>query len=225
MNYWKEHFEKNAQNYPNLLKKQVDMTINKVEVDDLQVQLRVRSIIDKLKLNSSNVLLDLCCGNGLLTSFISEKVKFVYAVDFSSSLLKVARRINHKNNIKYIEGDVSKLDFKKFDVDKVAIYSCFQYLSMEQVSYIFLGLSTFSPILVYIGNIPDKSKFLDYYDTKEKLEFYHKSIEEGKPHIGNWYFKDDLASLAKKYKFGYKFLDINSQLNTSNYRFDLVLEK
>lgn len=225
MNYWKDHFNKNVQIYQNSLKKQVDMTLNKQELDDEQVKLRVESIIKNLELELSDTLLDLCCGNGILTRQISEKVGFIYAVDFSSELLNIAKKVNQKDNIKYQEGDVVTLNFKEFKVSKVLIYSCLQYLQEEQVSKLFYGLSTFQHILVYISNIPDRSKLLKYYDTKEKLEYYKKTLDEGKPHIGTWYLKNYLADLAKSNGFNYKFLTIDRRMNTSYYRFDLLLEK
>jgi len=225
MNYWKEHFNKNVQIYQNSLKKQVDMTLNKQELDDEQVKLRVESIIKNLELEPSDTLLDLCCGNGILTRQLSEKVRFIYAVDFSSELLNVAKKVNQKDNIKYEEGDVMALNFKEFKVSKVLIYSCLQYLQEEQVSKLFSGLSNFPHVLVYISNTPDKSKLLEYYDTKEKLEYYKKTLDEGKPHIGTWYLKNHLADLAKSNGFNYKFLTIDRRMNTSYYRFDLLLEK
>jgi len=84
------------------------MTIGGQEVDDRQVELRVDSIVKNLRLASQDVLLDLCCGNGLLTKKISKYVSHIYAIDFSEGLISIAKAKNNSDNITYIIGDITK---------------------------------------------------------------------------------------------------------------------
>ena len=225
MDYWKKHFNKNAEVYPMSFKKQVDMTQNQKEVDEEQVQIRIKSIIDHLKLSKEDVILDLCCGNGMLTKEISEKVKYVYAIDFSEGLINIAKKYNRKDNIKYISEDISLLNFQDFMVNKIVMYSCAQYFSYEGLSSLFSNLAKFEKVDCYVSNIPDKSKLWEYYDNAEKKEFYYNSLKEGNPHIGNWYYKYEIVELAKSNSFSIEVIDIDNKLNVSSYRFDALLHK
>ena len=98
MDYWKEHFDENAAKFENSLFKQVDMTVNGKEAGDIQVDLRVKGIMDNLSLKKSDILLDICCGNGMITSRLASYVSYIYAVDFSEGLINIANSTNKKEN-------------------------------------------------------------------------------------------------------------------------------
>ena len=65
---------------------------------------------------SDNVL-DVGCGNGSLTYDIARKAKGVTAIDLNEKNFEFARKNFNKENIKYISGDATKLDYKeRYDV-------------------------------------------------------------------------------------------------------------
>ena len=226
MDYWKEHFNENAAKYENSLFKQVDMTVNGKEADDIQLDLRVKCIIDNLSLKGSDILLDICCGNGMITSRLASYVSKIYAVDFSEGLINIANSTNKKENINYTTGNIISLDYSGFKgVNKICMPSCFQYLSIGDANIFMKNLSVLNGISVYISNIPDKEKIWNYYNTDEKKAFYFQREKEGKPHIGTWWNKEDIEKLAEGNGFQCKFLDIDKGLNTSYYRFDVLLNK
>ncbi len=226
MDYWKEHFNENAAKYENSLFKQVDMTVNGKEVDSIQVDLRVKSIINNLSLKSSDILLDICCGNGMITSMLASYVSQIYSVDFSEGLINIANSTNKKENINYAVGNIVTLDYSKFkNVTKVCMSSGFQYLSADEAEIFMKNLSVLNSVTLYISNIPDKEKIWNYYNTDEKKAFYFQREKEGKPHIGTWRNKEDIEKLAAGNGFQCKFLDIDKGLNTSYYRFDVLLNK
>lgn len=223
MNYWKKHFNENVNKYRESLKRQVDMTLNGKEVDDKQITLRLNSIEKNLSLNSSDKLLDLCCGNGMLTKLVSSKVKFINAIDFSAKLIETAKKYNYDSNIIYEIDDITKIDLRKYNVNKINIYSCIQYLSKDELNNLLFNLSFIKNSLIYISNIPDKLKLFDYYNTEQKKDFYETSLRENKPHIGNWYTKDEFIEIAFKNNLNCKIVDIDKRINTSYYRFDAIL--
>lgn len=226
MDYWKEHFNENAAKFENSLFKQVDMTVNGKEADDIQLDLRVKCIMDNLSLKSSDILLDICCGNGLITSKLASHVSYIYAVDFSEGLINIASSINKKQNINYTTGNIVSVNYFQFkNVNKICMPSCFQYLSMDDAKVFMKNLSVLDDISIYISNIPDKEKIWDYYDTDEKKAFYFQREKEGKPHMGTWWNKKDIEKLVSDNGFRCKFLDIDKGLNTSYYRFDVLLNK
>ena len=71
--------------------RQVERTVGGKPTNDLQIALDVRATCQALELNASDCLLDLCCGNGLVTFRLASVCQSVYAVDFSSDLIMVER--------------------------------------------------------------------------------------------------------------------------------------
>ena len=65
---------------------------------------RVEILID-LSLNGLNsikdVLLHLCCGNGLVTAQLSALCGAIVSVDYSSDLVQIAKHTNSADNIMY----------------------------------------------------------------------------------------------------------------------------
>lgn len=226
MDYWRKHFNDNAKRFSHSMKRQVDMTQDGKEVDDAQVHLRVSSILKNLKLIRTDVVLDLCCGNGLITKKISEFVSHIYAVDFSEELIEVAKKINNSENISYSVSDASNVNFTEFpEVNKIYIQSCLQYLVPNEAELLLHNLSVLDNIKVYISNIPDTKKIWKYYNTDEKKAYYYRCEREGRPHLGTWWNKTDIERLAVKFGFQVEFIPINPGMNTSHYRFDLLLSK
>ncbi|MEM3844681.1 MAG: class I SAM-dependent methyltransferase [Candidatus Parvarchaeota archaeon] len=225
MKYWKDHFNNNVRNFSSL-KKQLDFTIQGREMDDKQVELRVNAIKNNLRLDYDDIIVDACCGNGMLTKKISQYVSYIYAFDFSEEMINVARERSNSYNISYSTADVANVDFRKFPgISKINIYSCLQYLSEDELESLFKNLAKLSEILVYIGNIPDKSKIWDYYNTEDKKRFYLQSLKDGKPHIGTWWERASIRSVAEKNGFKIEFLKIDSEMSTSYYRFDALVIK
>lgn len=226
MDYWKKHFNQNYEKYPENPKKQLDMTVNGNEVDEKQVLLRAESIKNNLKLDKNDIILDLCCGNGVITRIISNYVSYVYAIDFSENLIKYARENFSSFNIQYIIGDASRMDLSQYKANKINIYSCIQYLSADDLNNLLENLSVVDSDLIYISNIPDENKIFDYYNTPEKNEYYYSCLMKGIPNnIGTWYNKRELIKNFESHGFECKILDINPELNTSYYRFDVLLKR
>lgn len=64
-----------------------------------------------------DAVLDIGCGNGFLTYDVARKARSVTAIDLNKDNIELARRNFNKDNIKYVNGDATKLNFgEKFDV-------------------------------------------------------------------------------------------------------------
>jgi len=64
-----------------------------------------------------DAVLDIGCGNGFLTYDVAKKARSVTAIDLNKDNIESAKRNFNKENIKYIYGDATQLDFEeKFDV-------------------------------------------------------------------------------------------------------------
>jgi cyclopropane fatty-acyl-phospholipid synthase-like methyltransferase len=226
-NYWEQHYDSNSRQFDGSLLKQVGKTINGQEISETQFKLVVKNVINNLHLDSNDSIVDLCCGNGLITRELAPLVKEIVAIDFSQGLIEAAKEYNGFHNIEYINSDVLRLDPKYFlGLKKVIMYEALQLFSGEQLSSL---LDTFSNLelgsLVFFGSVPNKEKLNAYYDTKEKYEFYERSERDGKPHMGHWWLIEEIEQIVSGSKFKVIFLPQETTLYTAYYRFDVLLEK
>lgn len=226
-NYWEQHYDSNSQQFDGLLLKQVGKTIDGQEISEPQVKLIVENVVKNLYPGLSDSIIDLCCGNGLITRQLAPLVKEIVGIDFSQGLIDTAKRYNGSHNIEYINSDVLRLDPKYFfGLKKVLMYEALQLFSGQQLSSLLVMLSNLEVgSLVFFGSIPNKERLSAYYDTKDKYEFYERSEREGKPHMGRWWFTEEIERIVSRGDFKATFLFQEPTLYTAYYRFDVLLEK
>ena len=118
-------------------------------------------IIDLLELGPSDEVLDLCCGNGLITVRVARAVRHVTGVDYSRLLLEQARTISMADNITYLEGNAvalkAVLGDKKFN--KAYISAAFQHFDGQRGREVLSGLRrVITPnAKVAISDVPDRA--------------------------------------------------------------------
>lgn len=225
--YWKNYFDSISKQFDGMPLKQVGKTINGQEVSEHHVKVIVENIAKVLRLNTKDSIVDLCCGNGLITRQLALLVKDVVGVDFSSGLIETAGKHNSFHNIKYVTSDVLTLDPKYFSgLKKVIMYEALQLLTEQQFDALLdelKGLTSGS--LVFFGSIPNKEKFSVYYDTEEKIAFQKQRESEGRPHMGRWWLMSEIEQRASTRGFKTTFLPQDPTLYTAYYRYDFLLVK
>ena len=89
-----------------------------------------------------DVLIDLCCGNGIVTSVLARHTSVTVGVDFSSRLLDVAQQSYNAVNISYRNMNLLNPDeslFKEFPpITKVSFHSAIQYFTKSEILSILL---------------------------------------------------------------------------------------
>lgn len=226
-NYWKNHYDLISRQFDGSLLKQVGKTENGQEIPELQVKLIVKNIVNTLQLNVNDSLIDLCCGNGLITRQLAPLVKNVIGVDFTSGLIDVAIDYNNYPNTEYVNSDILDLDSNYFlGLKKFLMYEALQHFSEKQFTILLNGLCKLEKgSLVFFASIPNKEKLNAYYDTKEKFAFYMQRESVGMPHIGRWWLMEEIEALAFARSFNVTFIHQEPTLYTAYYRFDVLLEK
>jgi len=225
-NYWKDYWRnKNLKNLDP--QSQVARTRNKKPINDLLWQETVSKIIEKLELKKNDIVLDLCCGNGLLATEIYQKVKKVYCIDINKRLLDVLKK-KKIDNIKISHKDIAKVNFEKKKFSKVIWYSGIQYFSQKDIISLAFKIFKFSKekCIFYIGDIPDEEKLWKYFNNKSRKKNYFESIANNKPIIGTWLKKKWLKNLFLS--AGFKRVIIVKQDKKfiySDFRFDLLIYK
>ena len=80
-----------------------------------------KKLIELVKINKNNLVLDVACGTGVVTKQIQKKVGnagHVIGVDTSTTAIKIAKKWNEKNkNLDFVNIDAENFSFsKKFDI-------------------------------------------------------------------------------------------------------------
>lgn len=119
-------------------------------------------IAELIELKPQHDVLDLCCGNGLITSRLARKVARITGVDYSAALLKQANEISAASNIVYREGNALALDEaiggQRFD--RIYCLSAFQYFNDEMARAVLKELrARINPDgRIAILEVPDKGR-------------------------------------------------------------------
>ena len=225
--YWLNHYEKSAANFVNQPLKQVGKTVYGVDISADQVQLIVNNIVRVLDLNASDTLVDLCCGNGVLTTQLAPMASAVIGVDFSSGLLQVARSTSTLTNVEYLQMDVTDLSETLVNrAGKYLMYEALQHLSPDDLNRLLSRIGVrHGAIKLLVGGIPDLSCLRRFYVSDENYRFYQEREESGNPHLGRWWTQDEMAQAAARNGYTVKIIPQPSELYTSHYRFDALFER
>ena len=207
---------------------QVKRTVNGRPVSDDQITMIVETVSSGLDLQRDDVLLDLCCGNGALTSLFFNRCRGGLGVDFSEKLIEVA-----KDNFERLPGqayvlddvvDYLHMDPNPHHYTKILCYGSFAYLEYEHAEELLrLCFEKYqNASVLYIGNCPDKDQIQQFF----KDEVYDKDIEDkADSAIGIWRTRDEFKVLAEASGWRIHFIHMPVTFYAANYRYDAVLTR
>jgi SAM-dependent methyltransferase len=167
-----------------------------------------------LDLKPEDVLLEYCCGNGLVTFDLALRVRQVLAFDFTEHLIDAARRFRLRDNVRYWVRDALE-PLPQF-VRDAGPTKCLMSV----------GLAHFDPagfdrVLTNLGaqldpapflliGIPDIEKQNAFYNTPERqlrlrrLEAQDDQINDG---IGRWWHRREIEDVAAHHQLAARFFD------------------
>lgn len=207
---------------------QVGKTIQQKPIDSSQFKMVYEKIVTTLSLEKDDIVLDLCCGNGIVTAKISDYVKSVFGVDFSQPLIDIAKATS-PNNINYFccsvldDFLVELLGNHKFK--KIYMNTGLQHFVEHDFAKLldnFLLLSD-STSTLFITDIPEKKNLFSFYNTEERREDYYKRIANGTEAIGTWWEREFLIEVVTNKGLFIKTLEQAVDLHTAHYRFDIII--
>lgn len=204
---------------------QVRRTVNGKPVPQEQVDMIIRAVLNALELSKTDVLLDLCCGNGALTTSFFEQCNGGVGVDFSEYLINIAWKHFLKcANEKYILQDV--LEFvqnypypERFN--KALCYGSIQYLPKDTTHELLITMrKRFTNLgILFIGNIPDKQFARGFFGNR-----YKPGVEDSPANaIGIWWTQEEFHILAKRSGWAMDVHFMPKDFYWSNYRYDVIL--
>lgn len=189
----------------------------------------------KVPFRSSDVVLDLCCGNAAITRLIAPVCREIHGVDFSAELMGTAKRVKEReklNNLSLHLADAMSIDklFPANTFDKSYCYFSFQYFDMERRKALLKKLSkvTRPGGLIFLGDIPDKTRKWGFYGSK--MKFYRERLsrliqgKEGECDLGWWIDPQEILDWGKKRNFQVSILPQEKSLPHAHYRFDVLIK-
>jgi len=226
--YWSSFWAQHAKSTISAdLQCQVLRTLNKKPISEAQFQSILSDIERKTAISSNDEILDLCCGNGLITKRLASQCKRIVGVDVVPELVE---QINAEalGNISLIVQDVRGIDFERSSFDKVIIYAGLQYFSYAETISLFESARRWlkSGGLFYAGDIPNRKKLWNFFDTDDRAKAYFDSIKNREPIIGTWFDPEWLTKLGQYCGFEeVAVLEQPCDLPYSHYRFDITLKR
>ena len=207
---------------------QVKRTVNGKPVSQEQIDMIVAAAKQGLQLQSDDLLLDICCGNGALTTYLFAGCRGGTGVDFSEFLIDVAQKhFVQRESESFVMGDViefARKEDKPARVSKAMCYGSFQYLPHAAAAELLQRLHARFPGLkrIFIGNVPDRDRLHDYYREKD----YVPGIENSpSTPIGIWRSEGEFEALAAAAGWKCAFSRMPPAYYGAHYRFDAVLTR
>ena len=185
-------------------------------------------IVSGLALSSHDLVLDLGCGNGVVTERIAVLVERVAGIDVSEALIDSACSHRSRSNCTYHVGDLADLGpFPIKGVTKAYSYEVLQYLSTEETRSLFRILVDLlgEDLEFFAGSIPERAKLRAFYNTSERWRYYERRMTEGIEQIGHWWERDELVALCDEFGLACTLTDQPESLYTSHYRFDAKISR
>jgi cyclopropane fatty-acyl-phospholipid synthase-like methyltransferase len=208
--------------------KQVRRTVNGEPVSDAQISLIVDAITEALSLQHGDVLLDLACGNGALSSRLFDRCGGLVGVDLSPYLIEVAQK-NFARPPRYrfcLDDLVSYVshapDTSNFT--KALLYGAFQYIAESDAARVLAALNErFSTVAkVFIGNVPDRRRADRFYRDRTPTE---TELCDPAARLGVWYMPNEFEAMALSAGWRASISYMPEEFHASGYRFDVTLER
>lgn len=210
---------------------QVGKTINKEPVSEAVFNASFEDIVNSLIIKETDTVLEMCCGNGLVTFPLSQITKKIYAFDFAPHLVEAAKKFKKNDTIVYKVGDAkaSFLDLFQFDQipNKYLMNDALGYFTPSELTQILLYIMKNVPIFsFYLTGVPNDALKWNFYNTEERKETYLNGVtngDESNNGMGKWWKKSELLEIAESLDLK---VTLKNQIPTiSNYRMDVLFEK
>jgi SAM-dependent methyltransferase len=207
---------------------QVRRTIHGTSVSEAQIGLIVNAITGGLSLTRRDVVLDLACGNGALSSHLFDRCAGLLGIDISPYLIEVGQRVFARlPNYRFEMADVvSFLRDERYPsaFTKVLIYAGFQYFPRADSFGVLRTLNEGFPTVtrVFIGNVPDRARADRVFASTAPPA---KELDDHEARIGIWYQPEEIAALAKATGWRATCSRMPTDFYLSSHRFDVTLDR
>ena len=207
--------------------RQVGKTVGGQPIPEALLDLMAGDIRRALELGVGDRLLDLCCGNGLITHRCAHDCLDVTGVDFSAPLIAIAKAHFARPNIEYLVANACDLPatVTRTPFTKVCMYEALQHFTSAQAEAMTCVLrgSAAGAAPIFWGSVPDEDRKWAFYDTPQRREEYHRRLQDGTEPIGHWWTASEIVRLGERCGYAVSILKPSAALHFAHYRFDVLL--
>jgi SAM-dependent methyltransferase len=207
---------------------EVGKTVGGRPISRAHFRLTIERIAARLRLTPNDRLLELCCGNGLVTRALAPVVAEIEAVDFSKHLIAHARAETKSGKLRYFCADVLEhlatlAESPSFLPTKILLGDALAYFEPATFCAMLTQISclTNGRFLFLATNIPCDELKWNFYNTPERRErFAENQRQAGNTNdgLGRWWSKEELTRAGAALQLGVIFFD--EPATPSDYRID-----
>ena len=226
--YW-ANYRRSAVDSEDDLFVQVGKTVDSRPIPQATFDGMIERIVQQLHLDGSDSLLDLCCGNGLVTFELARFVGEVTAIDFAVHLIESAKTRKAAPNIEYRVGDACavmagpgvRVPTKILMNDALAYFDPDSLARLLDELKRMVGPAGFHFLLT---GIPNEELKWNFYDTPERRERHlrnegtERDVNDG---LGRWWRAAELEALCRDR--GLQVRTENQPAEISRYRMDALI--
>jgi SAM-dependent methyltransferase len=198
----------------------------RISEDD--VRSMVVAIRRALELRRTDIVLDLACGNGALSSRLFGDCAGWVGVDSSEYLIEIAQEnFERLPDFKFEVGDICEYVNTVPAPDRFTCglcYGSFSYLAASAGRELLQTLSDRFARLdrLFVGNIPDKGRASLFYPEGKD---YAAEISDHTAQIGVWWSEEEFRNLAEESGWSIDFSRMPPQVFNAKYRYDALLTR
>jgi cyclopropane fatty-acyl-phospholipid synthase-like methyltransferase len=206
--------------------RQVGHTERGRSISDAQFQAMLASLRTRLDLRPDDVLLDLCCGNGVFTQPLARDVQHAVGVDFSEELIAVAEKHHGGADLDYQVQNVKQLDGARLRgnvFNKILMNAALQHFGpseLEPLLKSILSCATRDRVFLF-SFVPDFDKRAAFRRTLHPSFALRWRRLVGHDLLGHWWKREEAAEVGRRLGLEVEFFEVDPALDGSRYRFDI----
>lgn len=229
--FWNGYRNEAAQSEDDLFI-QVGKTIARQPIARETFHAMVQRIILSLQIGPDDHVLDLCCGNGLVSFELASCARHVSGVDFAEHLISAAQAFKSRPNIRYRVGDVTSpltdwIDSQADMPNKLLMNDALAYFEPDTLAVIMTNVSNAlkgGAFRMLLTGIPNEALKWSFYDTPERKLRYEANLQAGdrtNDGLGRWWAASEIEEIATALGLCVRVEDQPSDI--SNYRMDALI--
>lgn len=220
---WKNFWENTGKQ--NNAMGQVGRVVDGKPLSEELIEKIAQDIAQKLNITAHSHVLDVCCGNGLITHNLAKVCNTITGIDFSENLIAAAN-CQKSNNETYVVANAQNFALNQ-QFDAAYIYFSFQYFesSTDAKNVLKSCLQHLKPGgKLLIADTPDLTRWFNFYRTPLQFIFWLKQTILGQNTMGKFWHPNKLAALCKALNAEATVIKQQPWQPYHHYRFDLLVK-
>lgn len=224
---WRRFWNQSAQLRHSDFSRQVGRTFRQVPATGREIDAVAARILGLLDLGGDAVVLDIACGNGLVTSRLADRLGHVTGIDFSEPLIAVARTHFARPNVDYVVCDALDLPPFNHPFDGAVCCAALQFLDRSQTRKL---LGDLSQIVrpggrLVLADVADADRIWSFYRGWSGRVRWALELVRRRPTIGYWRSAADLTTCGTQTRWSVRIEPQPATEPNHYFRYDAVLTR